>query len=64
MAYVAGDGPLEGWAYAADRRLPLNEELELSVRDGYSAVYRVGQECKLWFVHLLPPTPSGAEATP
>lgn len=56
VAYVAGDGPLEGWAYAMDRRLVLNEELELAVKDGYSAVYRVGQGCKLWFVHLLPPT--------
>jgi len=56
VAYVAGDGPLHGWAYAADRRLLLNEELELSVKDGYSAVYRVGQGCQLWFVRLLPPT--------
>ena len=55
VAYVAGDGPLEGWAYSMDRRLVLNEELELAVRDGYSAVYRVGQGCKLWFVRLLPP---------
>ena len=55
VAYTAGDGPLEGWAYAMDRRLQLNEELELTVKDGYSAVYRVGQECKIWFVRLLPP---------
>ena len=55
VAYVAGDGPLQGWAYSMDRRLVLNEELELAVRDGYSAVYRVGQNCKLWFVRLLPP---------
>ena len=47
---------MHGWAYAADRRLLLNEELELSVKDGYSAVYRVGQGCQLWFVRLLPPT--------
>jgi hypothetical protein len=56
VAYVAGDGPLQGWAYGVDRRLQLNEELELSVKDGYSAVYRVGQGCKLWFVCLVPPT--------
>ncbi len=57
VAYVAGDGPLQGWAYATDRRLMLNDEIELSVKDGYSAVYRVGQGCKLWFVRLLaPPT--------
>jgi hypothetical protein len=55
VAYVAGDGPLQGWAYAADGRLQLNEELELAVKDGYSAVYRVGQGCQLWFVRLLPP---------
>jgi hypothetical protein len=55
VAYVAGDGPLQGWAYAVEDRLPLNEELELAVRDGYSAVYRVGQGCQLWFVRLLPP---------
>lgn len=55
VAYTAGDGPLEGWAYTVERRLQLNEELELAVKDGYSAVYRVGQGCKLWFVNLLPP---------
>jgi hypothetical protein len=56
VVYVAGDGPLEGWAYATDHRLPMNEELELSVRDGFRAVYRVGQGCKLWFICLLPQT--------
>jgi hypothetical protein len=40
-----------------DRRLPLNEELELSLRDGVRAVYRVGQGCQLWFICLLPQTP-------
>ena len=55
VAYVAGDGPLQGWAYGVEGRLPLNEELELAVKDGYSAVYRVGQGCKLWFVRLVPP---------
>lgn len=54
VVYVAGDGPLQGWAYAMDRRLRLNEELELAVRDELLAVYRVGQECKLWFICLLP----------
>jgi hypothetical protein len=56
LVYVAGDGPLQGWAYAMDRRLPINQELELFVRDGYLAVYRVGQDCKLWFIDLLPQT--------
>lgn len=55
VAYTAGDGPLQGWTYAVDGRLHLNEELELAVRDGYSAVYRVGQNCRLWFVRLVPP---------
>jgi hypothetical protein len=55
VAYVAGDGPLEGWAYAVDGRLRLNDELELAVKDGYTAVYRVGQECKLWYVRLVAP---------
>ena len=56
VVYVAGDGPLQGWAYAMDHRLQINQELELYVRDGFLAVYRVGQGCKLWFIDLLPQT--------
>ena len=55
VVYVAGDGPLEGATYALETRLPVTEELELDTPDGPVAVYRVGQDCKLWFVHLLPP---------
>lgn len=55
VAYTAGDGPLQGWAYGVEGRLPLDEEIQLEVKDGYAAVYRVGQGCKLWFVRLLPP---------
>jgi hypothetical protein len=56
VVYVAGDGPLEGASYALEDRLPITEELELDTPDGGPiAVYRVGQDCKLWFVHLLPP---------
>lgn len=57
VVYVCGDGPLQAATYALDRRLPINEELELSMKDGPTAVYRVGQGCQLWFIHLLPPTP-------
>jgi hypothetical protein len=39
-----------------DSRVPINEELELSLGDGLLAVYRVGQDCNLWFIHLLPQT--------
>lgn len=53
VAYTAGDGPLQGWAYSVDRRLSVDEELELAVKDGYFAVYRVGQGCRLWFVRLI-----------
>lgn|GEM_PF-2193904 len=53
VIYVVGDGPLEGATYAVDRRLPVNEELELSLAEGPTAVYRVGQGSKLWFIHLL-----------
>ena len=35
---------------------PVNEELELDIRDGIRAVYRVGQDCKLWFIQLVPET--------
>lgn len=55
VVYVAADGPLEGWAYAMDRRVPVNEEMELALRDGLLAVYRVGHGCKLWFIGVLPP---------
>jgi hypothetical protein len=53
--YVAGDGPLEGASYAVDGKLTLTEELELPIPNGPVAVYRVGQDHKLWFIHLLPP---------
>jgi hypothetical protein len=55
VVYVVGDGPLEGATYAADGRLPLNEDLELAVNDSAHAVYRVGQNAKLWFICMLPP---------
>ena len=54
VVYIAGDGPLEGATYAMEERLPITEELELPIKDGPTAVYRVGQDCKLWFIHLLP----------
>ena len=54
VVYVVGDGPLQGATYAMDGRLPLNEELELTLREGLKAVYRVGLECKLWFINLVP----------
>ena len=54
VVYVVGDGPLEGATYAMDGRLAINEELELSLREGPTAVYRVGQGSILWFIHLLP----------
>ena len=54
VIYVAGDGPLEGATYAVESRLPITEELELRVPNGPVAVYRVGQDCKLWFIHLVP----------
>ena len=54
VVYVAGDGPLQGATYALDGRLPVNEELELSLDGWPDAVYRVGQDCTLWFIHLLP----------
>ena len=54
VVYIAGDGPLEGATYAMDTRLPITEEIELPIPDGPTAVYRVGQDCKLWFIHLLP----------
>jgi hypothetical protein len=56
VIYMAGDGPLQGWSYSLDSRLPINEEVELDL-DGARAVYRVGQDCKLWFIHLLPWAP-------
>jgi hypothetical protein len=56
VVYVVGDGPLEGATYAMDGRLHINEELELPLSEGPTAVYRVGQESKLWFIHLLAPT--------
>lgn len=55
VVYVAADGPLQGWAYALDRRVPVNEELELSLHEGLRAVYRVGQGCQLWFIGMAPP---------
>ena len=54
VVYVAGDGPLQGATYALESRLPINEELELPLAEGPRAVYRVGQDCKLWFICLLP----------
>ena len=56
VVYVAGDGPLQGATYALDSRLPINEELDLALPDGPVAVYRVGHECKLWFICLVPQT--------
>jgi hypothetical protein len=56
VVYVVGDGPLEGAAYAMDGRVPINEDLELSLPEGQVAVYRVGQESKLWFICLVPTT--------
>jgi len=55
VVYVVGDGPLEGATYALESRLPITEELELPLQEGPVAVYRVGQDSKLWFIHLLPP---------
>lgn len=57
VVYVVGDGPLEGATYALESRLPITEELELPLQEGPVAVYRVGQDSKLWFIHLLPQTP-------
>ena len=57
VAYVAGDGPLQGWAYSVERHLFVDEELALRVKGHCSAVYRVGYGCRLWFVRLLPPLP-------
>ena len=42
--------------YALESRLPITEDIELSIPEGPVAVYRVGQDCQLWFVHLLPET--------
>lgn len=56
VVYVVEDGPLEGATYAVESRLPVTEELELPLREGPVAVYRVGQDSKLWFIHLLPQT--------
>ncbi len=56
VVYVVGDGPLEGATYALESRLPITEELELPLVEGPIAVYRVGQDSKLWFIHLLPQT--------
>jgi hypothetical protein len=56
VVYVVGDGPLQGATYAMDSRLPITEELELPLREGPVAVYRVGQDSTLWFIHLLPQT--------
>jgi hypothetical protein len=54
VVYLAADGPLQGWTYALDTRAPINEEIVLDVDERAVAVYRVGQDCKLWFIHLLP----------
>jgi hypothetical protein len=56
VVYVVGDGPLQGATYAMDGRLPINEDLELSLTYGEIAVYRVGQGSKLWFICMVPPT--------
>ena len=56
VVYTVGDGPLEGATYALESRLPITEDIELSIPEGPVAVYRVGQDCQLWFVHLLPET--------
>jgi len=53
VVYVVGDGPLQGATYAWDGRLPVNEDLELAV-EGSTAVYRVGQGAKLWFICMVP----------
>ena len=55
VVYVVGDGPLQGATYAMDGRVPINEEVELSLTDGKAAVYRVGQGCQLWFICYVPP---------
>jgi hypothetical protein len=55
VVYVVGDGPLQGATYAMDGRLPINEDLELSLTEGHTAVYRVGQGAKLWFICMVPP---------
>jgi hypothetical protein len=39
-----------------DGRLPINEEVELAWKDWPPAVYRVGQECTLWFIHMAAPS--------
>ena len=57
VVYVVGDGPLQGASYALETHLPINEELELPVAEGSTAVYRVGQGSKLWFIHLVPQNP-------
>jgi hypothetical protein len=56
VVYVVEDGPLQGATYAMDERLPINEEVELNWEDWPTAVYRVGQDSKLWFIHLIPQT--------
>jgi hypothetical protein len=56
VVYVVGDGPLQGATYAMDGRMPVSEDLELSLPGGHTAVYRVGQGCKLWFICMVPPT--------
>lgn len=54
VVYVVGDGPLQGATYAMDGRLPINEDLELSLAEGQTALYRVGQGAKLWFICMVP----------
>jgi hypothetical protein len=56
VVYDVGDGPLEGATFAFESRLPITEDVELPIPEGPVAVYRVGQDCHLWFVHLLPET--------
>ena len=56
VVYVVGDGPLQGATYVTDGRLPINEDLDLSLKDGEIAVYRVGQGSKLWFICMVPLT--------
>jgi len=53
VVYVVGDGPLQGATYASEGRLPVNEDLELAV-EASTAVYRVGQGAKLWFICMVP----------
>jgi hypothetical protein len=56
VVYSVGDGPLQGATYAMDGRVPINEDVELSLTDGLVARYRVGQGSMLWFICYLPPT--------